>query len=352
MVHRLVPGLSKVVEPRFLPEFCGSANVKRADVCTAAFMRTHTASDPAKVAILRSSPFLIFSILGAIAVAVWWTCLVSLFTLALHDEQYTHILLIFPISAVLIFLDWEPAEPSSGWRLPAGGSLLILAVIITAAIHLRSFALSPEVELSANMLAFVVWCVGAFVASFGASAFRRALFPLCFLLWLVPFPPFVLNRIVSLLQQGSTAAAHLLFLIAGIPVAQRDTFLHIPGLTLEVAPECSSMRSSMMLIVTTMVLAQLLLRSYWRKLVVVAAAIPLSIAKNGLRIFVLGVLATRVDPSFLTGRLHRQGGIIFFLIAMAGIVSLLWILRRGEENSSKIVNGNAGKISEPGTAKF
>jgi len=96
------------------------------------------------------------------------------------------------------------------------------------------------------------------------------------------------------------------------------------------------MRSSMMLIVTTMVLAQLLLRSFWRKLAVVAVAIPLSIAKNGLRIFVLGVLATRVDPSFLTGRLHRQGGIIYFLIALAGIALLLWILRRGEEKSSKI----------------
>jgi len=300
-------------------------------------MRTHTASDPAKAAFFRSSPFLIFSILGAIAVAVWWASLASLFTLALRDEQYTHILLILPISAVLILLDWKSAEPSSKWSLPVGCSLLILAVITTAAIlHLRSFAFSPEAELSANMLAFVAWCVGAFIASFGAGAFRRALFPLCFLLWLVPFPPLVLNQIVSLLQQGSTAAAHLLFLIAGIPVAQRDTFLHIPGLTLEVAPECSSMRSSMMLIVTTMVLAQLLLRSFWRKLAVVAVAIPLSIAKNGLRIFVLGVLATRVDPSFLTGRLHRQGGIIYFLIALAGIALLLWILRRGEEKSSKI----------------
>jgi len=299
-------------------------------------MRTHTASDPVKAAFFRSSPFLIFSILGAIAVAVWWASLVSLFTLALRDEQYTHILLILPISAVLIFLDWKSAETSSKWSLPVGCSLLILAVIATAAIPLRSFAFSPEAELSANMLAFVAWCMGAFIASFGASAFRRALFPLCFLLWLVPFPPLVLNHIVSLLQQGSTAAAHLLFLIAGIPVAQRDTFLHIPGLTLEVAPECSSMRSSMMLIVTTMVLAQLLLRSFWRKLAVVVVAIPLSIAKNGLRIFVLGVLATRVDPSFLTGRLHRQGGIIYFLIALAGIALLLWILRRDEEKSSKI----------------
>ena len=77
--------------------------------------------------------------------------------------------------------------------------------------------------------------------------------------------------------------------------------LSIPGLTLEVAKECSSIRSSLMLVVTTMVVAQLLLQSPLRKSVVVAAAIPLSIAKNGLRIFTIGTRGTRVDPAFLTG---------------------------------------------------
>lgn len=152
-----------------------------------------------------------------------------------------------------------------------------------------------------------------------------------------PLPAFVLNPVVSLLQRGSTAAAHLLFAAAGVPVAQRGVLLHIPGLTVEVARECSSIRSSSMLVVTTMVLAQLLLRSPWRKALVIAVAIPLSVAKNGLRIFAIAMLATRVDPSFLTGRLHRQGGIIFFLIALAAIFQLLWILRRGEEKKPGIM---------------
>jgi exosortase/archaeosortase family protein len=82
--------------------------------------------------------------------------------------------------------------------------------------------------------------------------------------------------------------------------------------------------------VTTMVLVHLLLGSSWRRIAVVTTAIPLSVAKNGLRIFALGVLATRVNPSFLTGRLHRQGGIVFFLIALAAIFLLIWILRRSE----------------------
>ena len=106
--------------------------------------------------------------------------------------------------------------------------------------------------------------------------------------------------------------------------------LLIPGLELDVTTECSSIRSSLILLVTTMVLAHLLLRTRWRKILIVLIALPLSIAKNGLRIFTIGILGSKVDPDYLTGHLHRQGGIIFLLIALAGIFVLLWILRRGE----------------------
>ena len=106
--------------------------------------------------------------------------------------------------------------------------------------------------------------------------------------------------------------------------------LSIPGLDIEVARECSSIRSSLMLVVTTLVLAHLFLRSWWRKALLIAAAIPLSVAKNGLRIVTIAELGTRIDPGFLNGKLHHNGGIIFFGIAVVAVVVLLWILRRTE----------------------
>ena len=214
--------------------------------------------------------------------------------------------------------------------------LLALAALATATVRWRMVALPPDVQLSVSMLALVVWWIGAFIFCFGIRAFRRALFPLGFLLWMVPFPGFVLDPLVSGLQRGSAAAAHLLFLLAGIPVEQRGLLVHIPGLTLEVAPECSSIRSSLLLLVTTMVLAQLLSAFILAKGLGHHGGNSSSIAKNGLRIFALGVLATRVDPSFLDGNFHRHGGSIFFLIALAAIFLLLWILRRGEDKRPPI----------------
>jgi len=285
--------------------------------------------------IFKSSPLLLFGLLGSTAVAIWWSPLASLFGLALRDDQYTHILLILPVSAVLLLMEWEPPAGTSRLSATAGSALLLIALLVKALVRWTRPS-SPDVQLSLCILALLAWWIGAFILCFGARAFRRALFPLLFLLWMVPLPQAVLDPLVSLLQQGSAASARWLFAVAGIPVEQRDMLLHLPGLTLEVAPECSSIRSSMMLLVTSTVLAQLLLLSAWRKTVVVAAAIPLSVLKNGLRIFALGTLATRVSPSFLTGRFHRQGGIIFFLIALLGIVLFVWILRRGENRKPQI----------------
>ena len=156
-------------------------------------------------------------------------------------------------------------------------------------------------------------------------------FPLGFLYWMVPIPSIALNRIVDCLQQGSALATRLLFAIAGVPVVQDGLSLTIPGLTVEVAQECSSIRSSLMLLVTAMVLAQILLRSPWAKSLVVALAVPLSVAKNGLRIFTIVMLGTRVDPGFLTGRLHHDGGIVFFSVALVALFMLLLTLRRAED---------------------
>ena len=288
----------------------------------------------------RLSPMVRFSILAAISGAVWWKALIATLALALHNEQYTHILLILPVSAALLYMDWTSPEPSARTSLGIGSSLLGAAVLATIATRLGVVRLQTDEQLSLNMLALVMWWLGAFIFCFGVRAFRRALFPLCFLFWIVPLPQFLLNPIIRMLQGGSVTSAHLLLSAAGVPVSENGTLLTIPGLTVEVARECSSIRSSLMLVVTTMVLAQVLLRSAWRKTLVIALAIPLSVVKNGLRIFVLAMLATRVDRSFLTGKLHHQGGVIYLLIALAVIFLLIWMMRRGERKPTSVTTSN------------
>jgi exosortase len=282
----------------------------------------------------RSTIYSNFVGLCLLSLFLWWRALFATLALALQNDAYTHILLILPTSIALISLEWRSRKVKPEPNFPTGCALMLIAVTIDF-VGSRWWGLSSlagDERLSLSMLALVAWWIGSFVCCFGIRLSRAYIFPLCFLLWLVPLPEFALNHIVSFLQQGSAYAARLLFAIALVPVAQDGVRLSIPGLTLEVAKECSSIRSSLMLLVTTMVLAHLLLRSAWGKGLVILAAIPLSLAKNGLRVFTLAILGVYVDPAFLDGWLHHHGGVVFFLVFLASLFALLRLVRWAECN--------------------
>ena len=271
---------------------------------------------------------LTFAALSVVSLIAWVRPLLATFALAAADGRYTHILLIIPMAIALTAQRWR--ERGYQPQLWAGGTALLLLSIFVSTVGWLSGA-SPDSRLAIEMVGLVVWWIGSFVFCFGGPALAEFRFPLLFLFAVVPIPSILLDQIVSGLQQSSTLAAQFLFLLFRIPVSRDGTMLAIPDLDIDVTPECSSIRSSLMLVVTTMVLAHLLLNKTWRQVLVVAFAIPLSVAKNGLRIFVIAILGSRVDPAYLTGNLHRHGGIVFFLIALAAIFLLLWLVRRGEE---------------------
>ena len=280
-------------------------------------------------------PKLSLALLLAGSVVLGWHPLLATLSLALHNDQYTHILLILPLTAALIFLEWPSLQGTVAPTVGIGSALLATAVVAAVPTMVSTVSLSPDLQLSIRMFALVICWIGACVLCLGSRIARALIFPLCFLFWLVPLPQIALAAVVTFLQQGSALSAHWLFAAAGVPVSQEGFILRIPGLSIEVAQECSSIRSSSMLLVTTMVLAQVLLRSPWRKALVIAIAVPLSVAKNGLRIFTIAMLGSRVDPGYLTGRLHHQGGIIFFAIALGCIFALIWLLRRAENKETE-----------------
>jgi len=279
--------------------------------------------------------FRFLTVLVIVSAALAWHALFHAFKLAATDDQYTQILLILPVSFAFIYMEWSSVRRFLKAGFGVGVTVTCAAVLVAISAIALAGRITPDVRLALEMFALITFWIGSFVLCFGTKVSRFLLFPLGFLYWMVPLPAIVLNEIVRYLQEGSAIASKALFAVAGVPVLQDGLQLTIPGLTVEIAKECSSIRSSLLLLVTTMVLAQLFLRSPWRKALVITVAVPLSVAKNGLRIFTIAMLGTRVDPGYLTGRFHHQGGIVFFLIALLIIFFLLKLLERGENRTKE-----------------
>lgn len=105
----------------------------------------------------------------------------------------------------------------------------------------------------------------------------------------------------------------------------------LPGLTIEVAQECSGIRSSIVLFITAVLAANMILHSGWRRITLVLAVIPLGILRNGMRIYLISVLTVHVDPGIIDSALHHRGGPIFFGMSLVPFLALLWLLRKGDK---------------------
>jgi exosortase/archaeosortase family protein len=109
--------------------------------------------------------------------------------------------------------------------------------------------------------------------------------------------------------------------------------LQLPGLSIEVAEECSGIRSSVVLFITSLLAAHLFLKSPWRKAVLVATVVPIAILRNAARITTLSLMTIHVNPEMIHGALHREGGTPFFVLSLVPLFIILWLLRRAERKS-------------------
>jgi exosortase len=251
---------------------------------------------------------------------------------SLTHDHYSHLVLIPFISGWLLYRNrnqWlSIARPALGAATVV--ALMGLAVLVAAWAARSSFSANDLLALA--LAGILVLALACYVGFFGLASARAAAFPLVFLFLAVPLPVFIIDSIIFGLQHASAEATYLLFKLTGVPVL-RDGFVFVlPGVTIEVAKECSGIRSSTALFILALLSSHLLLRTNSRRIILVLLSLPLLIAKNAIRIVVLTLLAVHVDSSFLSGSLHREGGVLFFMFTAVIFGLLLRLLRRSERS--------------------
>jgi exosortase len=275
-----------------------------------------------------------FLLLVGLSIAWLWAPLATVMTISLRygeNEQYSHIAMIPLVSIGLVYLR-RGAIFARVACAPGPGGALMLTGIGLSWLAQKGPVTDPEQSfVSLALLAFLVLCAGAFLLCFGASAFRAAAFPVSFLLLMVPMPPRVLHEVTVFLQRASAEATDALFDFLGVPVYRDGFFFALPGLVIQVAEQCSGIRSFMALVIASLVAGHLVLRTAWARTALVLTIPSIAIVKNAIRIVVLSLLAIHVDKGFITGGfLHQRGGIPLFIVTLLLVGGLVLLLRRAE----------------------
>jgi exosortase len=279
--------------------------------------------------LLRRHLYFLFFVLASFFAL--WTPLRQLVSFSLTHDYGSHILLIVPISTYLIYLKRREVFSNVQTKLFTGSSLLVAGAMSWLAAHHYSPIHTDYFSL--EIAAIILLWISGFILCYGSQAFRAARFPLLFLVLIIPIPGFVIDKVIFVLQAGSATIAYWLFRILNVPVLKERFVFLLPTLTIEVATECSGIRSSLVLLITTLLAGDFVLRALWRKSLLVLSAMPILILKNGVRIVAISLLTIYVDPGFLHGWLHTSGGMVFYALGLLSLFPVIILLKRGETRS-------------------
>lgn len=281
---------------------------------------------------LRKALFLLITVGIGILIFFPLKALLYLDSRSYFYEYYSHILLIPLVSAYLLYNRrkeiWGSVKPS----VPAGVLVGAFGIIGYGTGLVQGQNLDFIDGVAWQMSALLVAWLGAFLLFWGKATFWKALFPLLFLFFMVPIPMDLMDTIIFILQMGSSWSTAMIFSMLGISYFQEGFIFQMGKITIEVAKECSGIRSTMALVITGVLAAHLFLRDNGKKLILILTILPITVFKNGIRIVVLTLLAIHVDERFLTGGfLHKSGGFLFYIPALLIFGGILLFLRKMEK---------------------
>lgn len=229
------------------------------------------------------------------------------------DEDFSHGFFVVPLAA---YFAWErrdalrraPAQPSWAGVILLAGSLLLLV------------AGKFGSELFLTRVSLIGVLAGLIVLLAGIGHLRILIFPLAFLLLMVPLPAILFNQIAFPLQLLASQVGETAIAASGVPVLREGNLLVLPGKTLEVAEACSGIRSLMSLLTLAVVLGYFTEDRPGARLAIALAAIPIAVVANATRVAGTGLASYWVSPAAADGFFHTFSGWLMFVVALGGLL--------------------------------
>lgn len=258
-----------------------------------------------EAALSPATIFMLIALTMVAALLLFWQTTTSMVAIWWRSETFAHGFFIVPISLYLI---WRRREQLA--RLPLMPDYKALAPLFGLGLlwwlaNAIDVLVVQQLAVVA-MLPVLVWIL------FGWRMLRTLAFPLGFLIFAVPMgegliPPlmdFTANFTVKMLQ------------LTGIPVFKEGLFFEIPGSRWSVVEGCSGVRYLIASVTLGCLYAYLIYRSLTRRLLFVLAAIAMPIVANGLRAYMIVMIAHLSDHKLAHGVDHFIYGWVFFGFVM------------------------------------
>lgn len=253
--------------------------------------------------------------------ALAWGLLLVLFAPVLADmvrqywdsSTYNHVLFVPLILGWLVQLrgaELAKLTPRGFWP---GLLLLAGALLLWLLGDISGLALATHLALVLALQACVITMLGVRVAA-------ALLFPLAYMLFLVPFG----DELVPSLQTITAKLTIALTVWSGIPAQINGVFIDTPAGLFEVAEACSGVKFLIAMIALGTLAAHLCFSSWRRRAVFMMVAVLLPILANGVRAWGTIYIAQSQGIEFAAGFDHIFYGWVFFALVMGLLLAIAW----------------------------
>ena len=254
----------------------------------------------------------------------------------MEDDNFSHGFFVPVITAALI---WWRRE-----RIMAAGIVSSWWGIVPAMLGLSLYVIGELATVYFHQhLSLWFMIIGLTLSVCGPGATREMAFPLGYLLTMFPLPQMLLQSLSSSLQLMSSALGVGFLQLIGVTAFREGNVIDLGPIQLQVVEACSGLRYLIPLIALTLLSAYLFQNRLWKRVVLVASAIPLAVLLNGLRIGLIGVLVDQFGRSAAEGFMHAFEGWFLFVLSLAILGAEMWLLERVGAGSAPDVDRPAAR---------
>lgn len=274
-----------------------------------------TSPDKSKVTPTAENRWIIIAIF--LAVAMYLPTFRTLWGKWMQDSQYSLGYLVPLVCAYFVWRKWPEIKRIK--RAPAAwGLLLILFALI---LHIAGVILDVS---GPSELSIIVLIIGACIYFVGINLVKVLAFPLAYMLFMIPVPGGVLDRLGLPMQILASASTAFLLRLIGIEVVRAGIQLSVEGFTFEVAQACSGMSSLVALIGVTAVFAYITNLPTKLKWVLFALSLPIALAANIVRITSISLVGYYWDWDVALQIYHDYSSPLLFLATVLLLFFINW----------------------------
>lgn len=224
------------------------------------------------------------------------------------ESYYGHGFLIPLVSAFFIL-----QKRSLLQKERISGSLSGLFIVLGALVVHIICALLKVYSVSGFSFVFALYGLTLFF--FGKEFTRHLIFPIFFLLAMIPLPLVLIGNLTVKLKLFVAQVATILLNNIGFPSIREGSMIKMPNSYVMVEAPCSGLRSLISLITLGLIFSYVIKASYIKKAVLFLSSIPIALATNVIRVTMLGIVNDLYGEKVAMGFFHDFSGFMMFAIA-------------------------------------